>query len=62
MKQCSGIDVHFTGWEPVRIADLVAAERNNRRHGDEQVALVEAVEAESNGSARYIGIRLDIKR
>lgn len=40
MKQCSGIDVHFTGWEPVRIADLVAAERNNRRHGDEQVALL----------------------
>jgi len=40
MKQCSGIDVHFTGWEPARIADLVAAERNNRRHGDEQVALL----------------------
>lgn len=40
MKQCGGIDVHFTGWEPVRIADLVSAERNNRRHGDEQVALL----------------------
>ena len=36
----TGIPVHFSGAEIVDIADLKAYPRNNRAHGDEQVALL----------------------
>ena len=39
-RACSGTPVHFDGWEPVAVADLKPYPRNNRAHGDEQVALL----------------------
>ena len=40
MRQASGIDVHLDGWEDVAIEQLRPYPRNNRAHGDEQVALL----------------------
>lgn len=39
-KKLCGIAVHFDGWEAVSVSDLKPHPRNNRKHGDKQVALL----------------------